>query len=56
MYISNNIETHLVWAILATIFCCQHLGIVAIAYAAQASAHLASGNYEQALQASAGSH
>lgn len=52
MYRTSDIENHLAWAILATIFCCQPLGIVAIVYAAQANAHLAAGKYEEALQAS----
>jgi hypothetical protein len=30
----ENIPNHLVWAILATLFCCLPLGIVSIVYAA----------------------
>jgi hypothetical protein len=31
----DNIPNHLVWAILATLFCCLPLGIVSIIYAAK---------------------
>lgn len=42
----------LVEAILATIFCCQILGIVAIVYAAQVNSKFASGDYAGAESAS----
>ncbi|MFH1090494.1 MAG: CD225/dispanin family protein [Pseudomonadota bacterium] len=48
-----KIPNHLVWAILATIFCCLPLGIVAIVYAAQVNGKVATGDYAGA-QASAG--
>ena len=43
---------HLVWAILATIFCCVPTGIVAIVYAAQVNGRLDAGDYEGARSAS----
>ncbi len=43
---------HLVKAILATLFCCLPLGIVAIVYAAQVNAKYESGNYQGALESS----
>ncbi len=45
-------DSYLVWAILATIFCCMPFGIVAIVYAAQVNSHLASGNYTAAQHSS----
>ena len=47
-----SIDNHLVWAILATIFCCLPFGIVSIVYAAQVNSLLASGNIDSARQAS----
>jgi hypothetical protein len=44
--VSNN----LVWAILATLFCCLPLGIVAIVYAAQVDSRLAAGDIAGARQ------
>jgi len=49
---SRNIDDYLVWAILATIFCCLPFGIVAIVYAAQAKGHLSSGDLEAAEETS----
>ncbi|HPU02063.1 MAG: hypothetical protein GX890_01720 [Firmicutes bacterium] len=49
---AKDVPNYLAWAILATIFCCQPLGIVAIVFAAQASSSLAAGNYEAALKTS----
>jgi hypothetical protein len=49
---AGHVPNYLVWAILATIFCCQPFGIVAIVYAAQTNGYLAAGNYEAALRAS----
>jgi hypothetical protein len=40
--------TALVWAILATLFCCQPLGIAAIVFAAMAMSSNTGGNFEQA--------
>jgi uncharacterized membrane protein YvbJ len=45
-------DNYLVWAILATIFCCMPFGIVAIVYAAQVNSHVAAGNYIAARNAS----
>jgi hypothetical protein len=50
--IAGDVPNYLVWAILATIFCCIPFGIVAIVYSSQVSGHLAAGNYEAALKAS----
>lgn len=47
-----EVDNHLVWAILATIFCCLPFGIVSIVYAAQVNGLLASGNIDAARQAS----
>lgn len=48
----QNIPNHLVWAILATIFCCPPFGIVSIVYAAQVNSLVAAGNYEGAQRSS----
>jgi hypothetical protein len=40
---------YLVFSILATIFCCQLLGIVSIVYAAQVNSKWAAGDYQGAL-------
>jgi len=45
-------ESYVVWAILATICCCQPLGVVAIAYASQVSTLTAGGHLQAALKAS----
>ena len=42
----------MVWAILATIFCCIPFGIVSIVYAAQVNGKLAGGDYHGARSAS----
>ena len=47
-----EIENHLVWAILVTIFCCLPFGIVSIVYSAQVNSLSASGNIDAARQAS----
>ena len=39
--IAGDVPNYLVWAILATIFCCIPFGIVAIVYSSQVSGHLA---------------
>jgi hypothetical protein len=43
---------YLVWAILATIFCCQILGIVSIVFAAQVNSKWNAGDIQGALDAS----
>jgi hypothetical protein len=48
-----DVPTHLVPAILCTIFCCIPFGIVAIVFAAQASSKLNTGDVTGAQQASA---
>lgn len=47
-----HIPNHLVWAILATIFCCLPTGIVSIVYAAQVDSLIAAGNFPGARQSS----
>ena len=44
----GEVPSYLVQAILATLFCCQPFGIVAIVYAAQVSNKLAAGDYHGA--------
>ncbi len=51
-YAAGQVPNHLVWAILATLFCCLPAGIVAIVYAAQVDGKLASGDYAGAVEAS----
>lgn len=46
------IPNHLVWAILATLFCCLPLGIVSIVYASQVDGKRAAGDLAGARQAS----
>lgn len=48
----EHVPSHLVWAILATLFCCLPTGIVAIVYAAQVSGKLEAGNVAGAWEAS----
>lgn len=45
-------SNYLVGAILATIFCCQILGIVSIIYAAQVNSKWQAGDFDGARQAS----
>lgn len=45
-------ENYLVWAILATIFCCIPLGIMAIINSSKVSSAYAAGDYEGAMKAS----
>ena len=45
-------DNYMVWAILATLFCCLPFGIVSIIYAAKVSGLYDSGNYDGALNAS----
>lgn len=47
-----EISTHLVQAILVTMFCCQPFGIVAIVYAAMASSKVSAGDYPGAMDCS----
>ncbi|WP_207400807.1 CD225/dispanin family protein [Actinomadura roseirufa] len=44
--------THLVWAILTTIFCCLPAGIVSIVFAAQVNSKWMSGDHAGAISAS----
>jgi hypothetical protein len=46
------VPNYLVPAILATIFCCLPLGVVAIIFAAQVNSKLAAGDYAGAVEAS----
>lgn len=46
------IPTHLIWAILATVFCCLPFGIIAIVFAAQTSSRLDMGDYTGARRCS----
>ena len=48
----HHVPTNLVWAILATLFCCLPAGIVSIVYAAQVNGKLTAGDLEGALRAS----
>lgn len=48
MGVAPDTTTPLVWAILATLFCCQPLGIAAIVFAAMAMSSNTAGNYSQA--------
>lgn len=47
-----SVSTNLVWAILATLFCCLPTGIVAIVYAAQVDGKLAVGDVVGAQRSS----
>lgn len=49
---SESVPNHLVWAILATLFCCLPTGIAAIVYAAQVNGKLEAGNVQGARKAS----
>ena len=44
-----NINSHLVLAILVTLFCCVPFGIVSIVYAAQVNSKLQAGDYQGAM-------
>lgn len=48
---SPAISNNLVWAILATLFCCLPLGIVSIIHAAKVDGLVAAGNYAAAQEA-----
>jgi hypothetical protein len=45
-------SNHLVWAILATLFCCLPAGIVSIVYAAQVNSKWTGGDYQGAMDSS----
>lgn len=45
-------QSYLVWAILATLFCCLPFGIVAIVYASQVDTEWSRGNYDGAYNKS----
>lgn len=47
-----QIPNHLVWAILATLFCCLPGGIVSIVYAAQVNSKIAAGDIAGARDSS----
>lgn len=47
-----HVPNHLVWAILATIFCCPPTGIVSIVYSAQVNGKVAAGDFAGAREAS----
>ena len=49
---STHVSNHLIWAILTTIFCCIPFGIVSIVYAAKVNGMVATGNIDDARQAS----
>jgi hypothetical protein len=48
----GTVPNHLVWAILATLFCCLPFGIVSIVYASQVNGKLAAGDMGGALESS----
>ena len=48
----KSIPTHMVDAILATIFCCLPFGIPAIVYASMVNSRIAAGDLEGAMRAS----
>lgn len=48
----RSVPNYLVYAILATLFCCVPFGIAAIVYAAQVNGKLAAGDYAGALESS----
>ena len=47
-----DVSSHLVLAILTTLFCCLPFGIVSIVYAAQVGSKKSSGDYQGALECS----
>ena len=49
---AQHVANHLVFAILATIFCCMPFGIPAIVYAAQVNGKLGAGDYAGAVDSS----
>jgi Interferon-induced transmembrane protein/GYF domain 2 len=51
-YAEGSVPNYLIQSILATVFCCWPIGIVAIIFAAQVNSKLASGDYQGAVDAS----
>jgi hypothetical protein len=51
-YAEGTVPNYLIQSILATIFCCWPMGIVAIIYAAQVNSKLAIGDYQGAVDSS----
>jgi hypothetical protein len=49
---NGQVKSHLVMAILATLFCCLPFGIVGIVFASQVGSKLAAGDYAGAQKAS----
>lgn len=49
---AENIPNHLVWSILATLFCCLPLGIVSIVYATQVDGRRFAGDTQGARELS----
>lgn len=49
---SANIQNYLVPAILATVFCCLPVGVVAIIFAAQVNSKVATGDIAGAMESS----
>lgn len=52
VYGTVNVQTYLAQAILATLFCCMPLGLVAIYHTGQVNGMIASSNYPMALETS----
>jgi hypothetical protein len=50
---SATVPNHLIWAILATLFCCLPVGIVGIVFATQVNTKLAAGDIAGAQDSSA---
>lgn len=44
-----NVPDYLIPSVLATLFCCQLFGIIAIVYSAMASGEKSTGNYQKAM-------
>lgn len=53
-YVNNTqkVPNYLVWSILATIFCCNPIGIVGIIFASQVDGKLSTGDYNGAVESS----
>ena len=51
-YAEGTVPNYLIQSILATVFCCWPIGIVAIIFAAQVNSKLAAGDYQGAVDAS----
>ena len=48
----QSVPNYLVWAILATVFCCMPLGVVAIVHAAQVNGKWQAADYDGAIETS----